>query len=112
MKNLIKTMLGAGAVAATLGLAGMGTAHANGYDFTADITAAGMSNGYGATAQLAVGQAVCRELDAGLTPTQVVHDLWLNSQLNLSQSYQFVDISIRDLCSYNSQPWNGYGSTV
>jgi outer membrane protein W len=112
MKNTIKAgVVGLGiAAVAVVGLSsgGTGTAHADAYDFTADMTNLGMSNDYGAAAQVRVGVGVCQQLNSGWTPNQAVHDLWLNSQLSLHGSYQLVDTAIRDLCPWNSQPWGGY----
>ena len=105
---LIGGALASGSMLMAAGLViGAGIAKADGYDFTADLTALGMHNDGGAAAQLHVGQIVCRELSSGWTPRQAARDMYVNSQLNLAQSYQFVDISIRDLCPWNAGPWDG-----
>jgi hypothetical protein len=110
MKNTIKggvVALGiVGAMAAvTLGVPWM--AHASPGDlssaaaiaqFTQDMTNAGFHNGGGAGDQMMIGVDICNNIDAGSTPAREANDLWLNSHLTEAGAWQFVNITVRDLC--------------
>jgi hypothetical protein len=84
-----------------LGAAALGAtapANASSVDFIGDVTDAGMYNGYGNGAELAVGYHVCNSIASGYRPLAVAHDLWLHSQLDQYQAGEFVGIAVRDLC--------------
>jgi hypothetical protein len=73
------------------------TARADTSDFLSDTQSVGLYNYYGPSAEVALGQQICRQLRYE-PRSYVTADLWLYSQLDATQANAFVSIAVTDLC--------------